>query len=152
MAMKCTRIINRTVPRYFTACDAARIARQVTLDRNVPPESVIACIAKGYGYTHILLRKGETALDIDIGSRSARRTLSEFVDLSKKVPAVIKIFPWVRAILRIAETIDVILDLIDVIQGDQGRPVDELIEPGTCNCKREGENNGEVDNSRPEEA
>jgi hypothetical protein len=38
-------------------CDAARIAREVVKDRGDTPEEVLACIAKGLGFTHISLSR-----------------------------------------------------------------------------------------------
>lgn len=38
-------------------CDAARIAREVVRDRGDTPEEVLACIAKGLGFTHISLSR-----------------------------------------------------------------------------------------------
>lgn len=49
---------NRTRPRYFRMCDAARIAREVVRDNpGDTPEEVLACIAKGLGFTHISLSR-----------------------------------------------------------------------------------------------
>lgn len=48
---------NRTKKRYFSMCDAARIAREVVKDRGDTPEEVLACIAKGLGFTHISLSR-----------------------------------------------------------------------------------------------
>lgn len=48
----------RTTTRYFTSCDAARIARQVVQDdKETTPEEVLACIAKGFGFTHVSLSR-----------------------------------------------------------------------------------------------
>jgi hypothetical protein len=56
MPIKCFNKPNRKNPRYFSMCDAARVAREVV--RTHPedtPEEVLACIARGLGFTHISL-------------------------------------------------------------------------------------------------
>lgn len=58
-------------PRYFTSCDAARIARNVVSDQGETPEAVLACIAKGLGYNVIAVRTQGTVVKSFAGSPAA---------------------------------------------------------------------------------
>jgi len=57
MTVKTYNKPNRTKIRTFTSCDVARIAREVVRDEGSTPEEVLACIAKGLGFTHISLSR-----------------------------------------------------------------------------------------------
>lgn len=57
---------NRSEKRYFTSCDAARVCRNVVHDQGLPREVVLACVAKGLGYTHVSLKTPAKATKIGL--------------------------------------------------------------------------------------
>jgi len=137
-------------PRYFSACDAARIARNVVDDRKTTPESVLACIAKGLGFTHISLsrenRVQESGVNISKGTVSVViNLLKRVIGLTKtRLPSIAKLLgPILDFLVNLADLIDRLLE-----QPAQER-VEDVIRPGECNCKdqpNKGETNGKNDN------
>jgi len=138
MPKVCKYIPNRSKPRLFTPCDVARIARNAVEDGRLRPEEVLACVAKGLGFTHISLSRTGTTVNSSVSlSKSqinlAKSLLSRILTLLRdRLPSVAKI---VGAILEVLDRIDRVLDRII---GPESEPVDDVIKPGTCNCK-EGE-------------
>lgn len=132
-------------PRYFTSCDAARIARNVVEDRGETPEEVLACIAKGLGFTHIALTREPQV--VESGVNISKGALKTTIILTKKALELIgKQFPSILGkIGAIIEALDTIERVIDRIFDDQPtEKVDDVLEPGKCNCKprEKGAENG----------
>lgn len=137
MPEKCYNKPNRTARRYFSACDAARIARQVVQDdKETTPEEVLACIAKGFGFTHISLsriRVVESAVNLD--KRAILPLLKGLMKLIEKGRAkggALKDFLGPIAVI-IKKVLD-IADRIDTIEPPQ-KEVDDVINPSKCRCK-----------------
>lgn len=143
MPMKCYNKPNRTKARTFSPCDAARIAREVVKDDpNSTPEKVLACIAKGLGFTHISLSRTGGRFD----TQPAAIDISKSVGLIRSILKVVSgiaarlglgsIKKWIVAIL---ELLDKIEDALDVFQPDQEK-VEDVLGDNYCKCK--GDNNG----------
>jgi hypothetical protein len=128
---------NRTRIRTFTSCDAARIAREVVRDEpEATPETVLACIAKGFGFTHISL--------------SRLRTVESGVSLDKKAikPLLLALFKLIEkgrekaGVLKdflgpISVIVKKMLDMVDRIEtlDPPQKEVDDVIDPARCRCK-----------------
>lgn len=55
-----TKLVQVRPPRLLKVCDVARMAREVcNNDSNVTPEMVVACIAKGFGFSHVAINKAD---------------------------------------------------------------------------------------------
>jgi len=128
---------NRTRKRYFKACDAARIAREVVRDDpDTTPEEVLACIAKGFGFTHVSLsrlRVVESGInirpkDVVVLTKTALTLLEK---IAVKFPRIGKILGPVVAALKKAGDY---LQKIDTIDPPQ-QEVDDVINKLKCNCK-----------------
>jgi len=128
---------NRTKRRYFRACDAARIAREVVKDDpETTPEEVLACIAKGFGFTHVSLsrlRVVESGIqirpkDVVVLTKTALTLLEK---IAVKFPRVGKILGPIVAALKKAGDY---LQKIDTIDPPQ-QEVDDVINKLKCNCK-----------------
>jgi len=127
----------RKEPRYFTSCDAARIARQVTFDHpDETPEQVLACIAKGMGFAYISLSR-TTVVESGIGFGKPKipkvileKAATNFEKLLEKLPGGIK---------RWGAALPIFKKLLDAIKPDIAEPpqalVDDVIQPGKCRCK-----------------
>lgn len=142
MVIKCYDKPNRSKPRYFKTCDAARISREVIRDDpETTPEEVLACIAKQLGFTHISLsrqRVVESSLVITKLPTKATIliTISVLIKLAKISKRIAKILGPVIALLRkIIDAIDKIERLFDIEQA----PVDDVINPDKCRCKPKAE-------------
>jgi len=130
------RLTPERQPRFFTSCDAARIARNVVEDRKERPEEVLACIAKGLGFTHISLSRPQEV--VESGVNLSKGTIQASITLIKKVLNQVRInFP------RIAGRIGVILDAIDrleriidrLLDNPEQERVEDVIPPGKCSCR-----------------
>jgi hypothetical protein len=126
---------NRSKVRYFTPCDAARIARQVTFDDpELTPENVMACIAKGFGFTHISLSR-ITAVEssiggnIQLGKVILEKTIPLLEKLLSKLPGGIGRWGTILAALKKALDFIQRTDIPDIPQG----PVDDWV--NKCDCK-----------------
>jgi len=84
MPKKCYYKPNRSSPRYFSACDAGRIAQQVVDDRLIPKEIVLACVAKALGFTTISLPKPDV-VEAFVGRPSSRQVLRGVSQLLRAV-------------------------------------------------------------------
>lgn len=139
MVMKCYNKPNRSQIRTFKPCDAARIAREVVRDdKDSTPEKVLACIAKGLGFTHISL------------SRTEGRPIESAINLGKSVKLIESLVIALQKVVRalglrdIAARIGAILDLLGELsklidesffQPDQAA-VDDVLPETYCNCKK----------------
>lgn len=148
MPKVCIERPNRTKRRYFSACDAARIARQVVQDdKETTPEEVMACIAKGFGFTHISLSRIRVLESgIAIKPKDAvvilTKALPYLERLALKFPSIAKALVPILAALR--KALDY-LGKIDVAEPPQAE-VEDVINKEKCKCKdnpfqtKEGEN------------
>jgi hypothetical protein len=128
---------NRTKRRYFRACDAARIAREVVKDdQETTPEEVLACIAKGFGFTHVSLsrlRVVESGIqirpkDVVVLTKTALTLLEK---LAVKFPRLAKFLaPIIEAMKKAGDY----LQKIDTIDPPQ-QEVDDVINKLKCQCK-----------------
>lgn len=141
---------NRTRVRYFTACDAARIARQVVQDDSeTTPEEVLACIAKGFGFTHVSLsrlRVVEAGLTLE--KKQILPALVNLLKIIEKLAQKSKLFkdfiaPLLVIIKKIIETVDKI-DTIDPPQGE----VDDVINKEKCKCKNTAQEQAALEKRR----
>lgn len=128
---------NRKKRRYFTACDAARIAREVIKDDSTTtPEEVLACIAKGLGFSHISLSRQRTT---ESGVSLVKPTISIVKLILKKSLPLLKAARWkalVAALGTLLSALDKLETLIDLIfdQPKQSK-VEDAINPEKCKCK-----------------
>lgn len=128
---------NRTKKRSFSACDAARVARQALFDDpELTPEIVLACIAKGLKFQYISLSRIEVVESgIGLGKvdpRLAALGLSKLIILIEKGSPFLKkyLLPLLPALKKALDY----LNKIDVAEPPQA-PVDEVIPKGKCECK-----------------
>jgi hypothetical protein len=135
MTLKCYDKPNRTKPRFFSSCDAARIARNVVIDTDQTPEQVLACIAKGMGFTHISLsrqRSVESGINLSKGAITPLLIILKktVISLGNRFPRLLRfIAPLIEAVDALSNAIQLIFD-----QPDQEK-VDDAIAPGKCTCK-----------------
>lgn len=137
MPQKCYFKPNRTAKRYFSACDAARIARQVVQDDpETTPEEVLACIAKGFGFTHISLsriRVVESAVNLDKKAiLPLLKGLMKIIEKGRARAGVLKDFLGPIAVIM-KKVLDMV-DRIDILEPPQ-EEVDKAINPLKCRCK-----------------
>lgn len=134
---------NRSHPRYFKMCDAARIAREVVRDNpGDTPEEVLACIAKGLGFTHISLSRTRV-MEAGIGGLPAViRNLPAVIDaIITTLMALVKKYAWLWPILKNA--IDLFKEVKDAIDRwekftePKQAKVEDVISEGKCKCKKE---------------
>lgn len=52
-----TKLVQVRPPRLLKPCDVARMAREVVKNGYGTPEEVMACIAKGFGFSHVATKK-----------------------------------------------------------------------------------------------
>ena len=57
MPIKCYVKPVRSQPRYFSTCDVARIAKNAVDDNGIPPEIVLACVARRLGFKTMRVKK-----------------------------------------------------------------------------------------------
>jgi len=144
------------IPRYFSSCDCARVARNVVDDRGVSPESVVACVAKGLGFTYLglsddilpitdpleevdalegPLKDVEDLLGIGFAGFLAPTTPGTGTVIKKQVLTVLQKLPLVKLLIAVAVLVKVITDAKKKTELCNCKPVDAWIEPNTCNCK-----------------
>jgi len=137
MPLVCRVKPNRTKPRLFSSCDAARIAREVVKDdKSLTPEQVLACIAKGMGFTHISLSRLTV---VESGINLDKKTILPLVlslekgliELSKKTKLIGQFLAPLLVILK--KIID-IAGRVDIAEPPQAA-VDDVIVKGKCECK-----------------
>lgn len=136
MVQKCYNKPNRTKKRTFSTCDAARIAREVVRDEpEATPETVLACIAKGFGFTHISLsRIRMVESGIGLGKVPIKPAV---IILEKALIKLSKIDLFKKALGPILIAVKKIIDLadkIDTIDPPQ-KEVDDVIDKERCKCK-----------------
>lgn len=137
MPQKCYNKPNRTKKRVFTACDAARIAREIVKDdQETTPEEVLACIAKGFGFSHVSLSRVRVVESAVIFTKiPIKPTLTILGKLLEKLAERSNLLkrllgPSLAALKKAIE----LADKIDTIDPPQA-PVDEVINPQKCRCK-----------------
>lgn len=137
MPQKCYNKPNRTKKRVFTACDAARISREIVNDDpETTPEEVLACIAKGFGFSHVSLSRVRVVESAVIFTKiPIKPTLTLLAKLLEKVyerSTLLKrlLGPSLAALKKAIE----LADKIDTIDPPQAA-VDDVINPGKCRCK-----------------
>jgi len=128
---------NRTRIRYFTSCDAARIAREVVRDDpETTPEEVLACIAKGFGFSHISLsrvRVVESGISLDKKAiMPLLLTLLKLVEKGRSRAGVLKDF--LGPIFVILKKVIDMIDKIKTLDPPQ-KEVDDVISRSKCRCK-----------------
>jgi len=138
MPLVCINRPNRTRRRHFSACDAARIAREVVNDDpDTTPEEVLACIAKGFGFTHISLSR------LRVVESSIIKPKHALVILKKSIPLLEKLlnkFPWLKWLGPLVPALKKALDFIskiDTLDPPQAE-VDDAINKEKCKCKGNG--------------
>jgi hypothetical protein len=129
---------NRTKVRHFSVCDAARVARYAVRDDG-SPEEVLACIARGLGFTHISLSR-PTSLEAAALPDVIKR-LPEFLEKALVLLKIlIKKYPWLPFLKDIIDTIQGILKIADKIlelTGPEQKKVGDVIDKNKCDCKKE---------------
>jgi len=130
---------NRTKPRLFKVCDAARIAREVVRDDpETTPEEVLACIAKGFGFTHISLSRPRVVAGSLLPT--VVRNLPAIIEkLTELIVILIKRYGWLAPFFKdIVDALDKLRKIIDALTKDDPpqSPVDEVINSEKCNCKK----------------
>ena len=127
---------NRSKKKFFSPCDVARIARNCVEDNSLRPEEVLACIAKGLGFTHVSLSRQEQVVESGISLTKgqislAKKALSAILDFVKRrAPSL---GPAIGAVLDILDKIDRVLDRI---LGPESEKVEDVIPKGQCECKQ----------------
>lgn len=121
---------NRTKPRYFSSCDAARIAREVVRDRDETPEEVLACIAKGFGFTHISMSRVKSVQANVAGLGVALLSLKGLLVVLRRALGVLATRDGIERIIRAIDDAERMIDrtLVDPEQ----RRVEDVVK---CRCK-----------------
>lgn len=137
MPIVCRVKPNRTKARLFSSCDAARIAREVVKDdKSLTPEQVLACIAKGMGFTHISLSRltvVESGISLDKKTiLPLVLSLEKGLILLSKKGRIVKQF--LAPLLVILKKIIDIAGRVDIAEPPQAN-VDDVIVKGKCDCK-----------------
>ncbi len=122
--------------RLFTSCDAARIARNVVVDRNERPEEVLACIAKGLGFTHISLSRPTEVVEANV--ILSKGTIKTSISLTKRLlKTIANRFPTfaarIAAILEFLDKLERVLDKI--LDNPPSERVEDVLPPGKCQCR-----------------
>jgi hypothetical protein len=136
MAEKCYKKPNRKRIRTFKTCDGVRIAKEIVVDDDTTPEALLACIAKGLGFTHISLsrvRVVESSLLPSPGAvvsaaRAIIRLIESWVVRYERPLAII------RALTTIKQAIEDLISLVESGAPRQER-VENVIDSGKCKCK-----------------
>lgn len=135
--MKANKKPKRSKPRYFSACDAARVARQALYDDpELTPEIVLACIAKGLRFQYISLSRVEvveSGVNLSkVDPRLAMLGLKKVIELIEKGTPFFKkvLLPLVPALKKALDY----LSKVDTIDAPQ-QAVDDVIPKGKCECK-----------------
>lgn len=137
MVLKCYQKPNRSKKRVFRTCDVVRIAREVLRDdEETTPEELLACIAKGLGFTHISLSRQRVLESVVLSKIPAKPTLAIIVGLLTKLALQYKLLsryigPILGLLKKLYDYIDKLERLFDIEQ----KPVDEVINKEKCNCK-----------------
>ena len=137
-------------PRFFKPCDVARIARNCVSDNNLTEEEVLACVAKGLGFSHISLSR--RAPVVAAGVSLSKGQVRTGVNLIKSVLNAIKnrfpsLLGRIGAILEFLDKLERVIDAL--VNAPDQRRVEDATRPGTCECKDqpiEGQRNGTNDN------
>lgn len=127
---------NRTFPRLFSSCDAARIAREVAKQKKDTPEEIMACIAKGLGFTHISLSRSGTVVESRV--TLSKGTIQSAINGLKIVLSIVKSrFPSIAArIAAIIDALDKVSRFIDsILDNPRQERVEDVLPEGKCKCK-----------------
>jgi hypothetical protein len=137
MTLKCYNKPNRKNPRYFSACDCARIAKQVIQDRNLTPEQVLACVAKNLGFTHISLsRQASAPVEASVDLAKATTLIRIFILGVERIAKIFHITTILKRIGPILEALDVLEELLeDIFDAPRQEPVDDVVDDSFCKCK-----------------
>lgn len=142
MTLKCYNKPNRTKPRHFSACDAARIAREVVKDDDrITPEMVMACIAKGFGFTHVSIERGPdaepTVVAAQINLTKSVGVIKVVVEGLQKIATALRLSQFSNGLAKIIVFLDSLADALDLIfDSPQQEPVDDVLPEGFCQCKK----------------
>jgi hypothetical protein len=129
MTLKCYSKPNRTTPRRFTPCDAARIAREAAKSNNLENVQVLACVAKGLGFTYISIRQ-----DMPV--------VMSGVNISKTPALVVTLLTLLAKLIRDPGTRRRVEDIIRRVGDDPNNPSGDCLEypvdqfiGSECKCK-----------------
>jgi hypothetical protein len=115
----------------------ARIAREVVRDdQETTPEEVLACIAKGFGFTHVSLSRLRVVESAVIFTKiPIKPTLTILGKLLEKLAEKSNLFKRLLgpALVALKKAIE-LADKIDTIDPPQAE-VDSVINPMKCRCK-----------------
>jgi len=131
---------NRRNPRYFKMCDAARIAREVVRDNpGDTPEEVLACIARGLGFTHISLSRTRV-VEASLLPALLRSLPILIESLLTILRVLTKKYGFLLPLLKnLIELIQEIKDSIDKFFNEPEPPqakIEDVLSPEKCKCKR----------------
>lgn len=121
---------NRTKPRYFSSCDAARIAREVVRDRDETPEEVLACIAKGFGFTHISMSRVKSVQANVAGLGVALLSLKGLLVVLRRALGVLATRDGIERIIRAIDDAERMIDR--TLVAPEQRRVEDVVK---CRCK-----------------
>lgn len=154
--------LRRGKPRYFSACDVARVARNAVDDRGYTPESVLACTAKGLGFTYLGLGKDTAgaalskddviseAVDLLQGAMSDfirdEFSTSDFVrtETTKEIKVgfakrllrkLLSLSPLGKLAIAAAGAMYILIEARDSDDDCTCKPVEEWIDGDDCDCK-----------------
>lgn len=147
MASNNPRLTPEKTPRYFTSCDAARIARNVVNDRKLTPEQVLACVAKGLGFTHISLRsESQTVVESGVSlSKDVKKAGFDLIKIVLKSAKLVipkrfsTLLGRIGAILEFLDRVERFLDRI--FENPPQERVEDVLKDSDCRCKGDKENN-----------
>jgi len=117
-------------------CDAARIAREVVKDDpETTPEEVLACVAKGFGFTHISLSRVRTVESAVVLTKIPIKPILSLLKRSLTQLSRVKVLrDYLGPILVILDKVIDIADILDATEPEQ-KKVEEVINKDKCNCK-----------------
>jgi len=92
MAKVCRYKPNRTKKRYFKPCDVSRIAKNCVQDNNLPPELVLAYVARGLGFTHIALHRRDEEINTDDGVSRVSKLVEQLEEIRDALNKFLKGF------------------------------------------------------------
>jgi hypothetical protein len=137
MPNKTYYVPNRTQRRYFKMCDAARVAREVVAHNDDTPEEVLACIARGLGFTHISLSRTRV-VESNIATIPSRLP-ALITSIILLIQSLVKRYGWLAPILKklldIKKAWDDIADFLKVKDPPSAK-VEEVF-GSKCKCKKE---------------
>lgn len=136
MPIKTYRKPNRTKARVFKSCDVARIAREVVKDdKDTTPEEVLACIAKGMGFTYVSLSRVTSVEQAIIKPKTALIILEKSIPILEKL--ILKSKTLARVLGPVIVALKKALDFIERVSvpSPPQEEVDKVINKDKCSCK-----------------